>query len=267
MRTWLAGLVVGALLCHAAPGWGETAPQYDKGVQLLKELEYVRAIEAFGKALEWPGNTAAQRAKIHIQIGIARAGLTEYDAAEASFRKALTEDRAAAVPTNTSPKIRALFEKVRSELPAQKPVVPPLPGQKPTPSPLDAEDDIEDEAAVDRDPDRSSTNWPAWITLGVGAAAGVTGLAMGLLNQSEKSKAEDTELFYSEAKDHADSAASYGVAANVLFGVAGAAALTSALLFYLRHRKEAKDDAGEDVVSAAVVPTASGVVVQIGLWR
>lgn len=277
MRTWLSGMVVGALLCHAAPGWAEMAPQFDKGVELLKQLEYVRAIELFEKALESPANTAAQRARIHVQIGIARSGLTEYDAAKAAFKRALTEDRSVELPANTSPKIRALFEKVRFEMPAQKPVVPKLPTSTDKPSPLDAREDgdvdVEEKKDTgDVDSARSGTNWPAWITLGVGAAAGVAGLAMGLMNRSEKDKAEDQALFYNEAKDHADKAASYGTAANVLFGVAGAAALTSAVLFYLGHRKKAAndspaDDSLADDISAAVVPTTSGVVVQFGLRR
>jgi tetratricopeptide (TPR) repeat protein len=261
MRANLARLVLGLALCLPASGWSATDPQFDEGVKLLKQLEYVRAIQAFEKALEAPGNTAAQRAKIHVQIGIARSGLTEYDAAEASFKKALTEDRTIEIPANTSPKIRALFEKVRAELRAPRP--PDTPPPPATASPLDADEDDEEDDLAGPVTKSSTTKTLAWVSLGVGVAAGGTALVMGLMNLSEKSKAEDPSVFYSEAQGHADSAASYGLAANVLFGVAGAAAVTTGVLFYLAHRKKGPPSD----VSAAVVPTPSGVAVQFGLRR
>jgi len=266
MRIGLVGLALGAMLLGLpTQGWSAQDPSFVEGTKLLKQLEYVRAIQAFEKALAAPGSTAAQRAESHLQIGIARSGLTEYDAAEASFKRALTEDRTVTLPPHTSPKIKALFEKVRAELPppttpAPTTAAPVLP---PSTSPIADESDTEED--LTKGPRRSSTNWPAWIALGAGVAAGGVGLAMGLMNRSEKSKAEDSSLYYSEAQDHADSAASYGLAANVLFGLAGAAVVTSGVLFYLGHRKQ-KQDTDTDM-SAAVVPTPSGVVLQLGFRR
>lgn len=260
MRAKLLRWVLGVALCVPGSAWSAMDPQFDEGIKLLKQLEYVRAIQAFEKALESPGNTAAERATIHVQIGIARSGLTEYDAAEASFKKALTEDRTIALPANVSPKIRALFEKVRAELQAPQP--PPPVVAPPIPTDTEDEDEDDDETGTRTKSKSSTTKTLAWISLGMGVAAGGTGLVMGLLNLSEKSKAEDPLVFYNEAQGHADNAASYGLAANILFGVAGAAAITSAILFYLGHRQQNPPE-----VSAAVVPTPSGVAVQFGLRR
>lgn len=266
MRIGLAGLGLGVVLLGLpSPGWSARDPDFVEGTKLLKQLEYVRAIQAFERALDAPGNTPARRAEIHLQIGIARSGLTEYDAAEVSFKRALTEDRTADLPPGTSPKIKALFERVRAELPPPPPPTAPTPtaapvSAPPSTSPIDDDTDTEEDLA--KGTRRSSTNWPAWIALGAGVAAGGVGLAMGLMNRSEKSKAEDASLYYSEAQGHADSAASYGLAANVLFGLAGAAVVTSGILFYLGQRKKTQD--GD--TSAAVVPTPSGVLLQLG-WR
>lgn len=252
MRKRTVGLVVGLVLCVPVLAESAMAPHFDEGVKLLKQLEYARAIKAFEKALDWPGNTAAERATIHLQVGVAHSNLNDYDAAEASFKKALTEDRTIKLPAHTSPKIQAVFEKVQAELPAAKPVVTPTPTPpvKPEPPPLPPPVTP-----------RSRVNWPAWITLGAAVATGGAGLAMGLLNRSEKSKAQDTSVPYNEALSHADNASSHALAANILFGVAGAAAVTSGVLFYLGYRKE------QARVSAALVPTSSGVMVQLELRR
>jgi tetratricopeptide (TPR) repeat protein len=262
-----AGLIVIGAVCLQAPAaWSKTGPHFEVGVEMLKQFEYKRALEAFQKALEWPGNTSKEWALIQVYIGIAQSNLGDYTAAEKSFKEAQTIDPNVEPPKLTSPKIRAVFEKVKAEsraTPTQRvPRRAPAPVKEPKPastSPLGGDEEIDEE----EDEQPSTVNWPAWLTLGAAVVAGGVGAAMGGLNLSEKSKAEDTKLPYNEAQDHADKASSYGVAANILMITAGAAAVTSGILFYLGYKRKKEQEGAQ----ATIVPTGSGVMVQLELWR
>ena len=248
------------MLClQAAPASSRTGPHFDIGLSLLKRFEYAEAIKAFEKALDWPGNTRKERATIQLYIGVAQSNVTDYDAAEASFKRALTLDPSVELPKHTSPKITALLERVRAELRPAKAVAPPPPRVAPTPASTPATDPVEQP----RETQRSAVNWPAWITLGGAVAAGATGLALGLASRSAWSSAEDKKVPYEEAVQHADDASSRAIGADIMFGLAGAAAIASGVLFYLGSWRKHPDRE----VSAAVVPTPSGAVVQIGVRR
>jgi len=256
--TKMVGFVLaGMLLLQAAPAWSRTGPHFDMGVGLMKRFEHAEAIQAFEQALDWPGNTRQERATIYLYIGVAQSHLTDYSAAEASFKRSLALDPSAELPKNTSPKITALLERVRGELRPAKPVA--TPPQVPPPASTPATVPVEEPRAARR----STINWPAWITLGGAVAAGVTGLALGLASRSAWSSAEDKKVSYDEAVQHADDASSRAIGADIMFGVAGAAAIASGVLFYLGSWRKHPDRE----VSAAVVPTPSGAMVQIGVRR
>ena len=91
-------------------------------------------------------------------------------------------------------------------------------------------------------------------------AAASAGLALGVTSQAEKHSAEDKSISYDEAQHHADAASSRALGANILFGVAGAAAVTTGVLFYLGWRRHR-------AVSATVVPSVSGAMVRLELRR
>jgi tetratricopeptide (TPR) repeat protein len=250
-------LVAGLVFMQAPAAWAGTGPHFAEGLRLLKQFDYDGAAKAFREALDWPGNTRQDRAKVLIHLGIAQSNQTDYDAAEASFKKALAADPQVVLPQRTSPKIRALFEKVQleaKEAPRPPPVVPqpePPPATSPRP----------DEGGEEPAARPYSAKWPAWLTLGLAVAAGGAGAAMGALNLSEKSKAQDKALPFAEAQQHADRAASRGLAANVLLGVAGAAAVASGVLFYFGYRKH------ERSTSATIAPSGSGLMVQFEVHR
>jgi tetratricopeptide (TPR) repeat protein len=248
MRRQTAVLVVVLCSLHTLPASARTGPHFDEGQAQLRRFEYPEAIRSFQDALEWPGNTLAERATIHVYVGIAQCNTGNYDAAEASFKKALALDAKAALPPHTSPKIAALFERVRSESRAAAPPTPPPVAPVPQSQPADGE------------PRSSGVNWPAWLVLGVGAAALGTGVAMAVMWRSEKSSAEDKSIAFDEAQRHADAASTRGIVSGVMFGVAGAAAVTSGLLFYFGSKRQ-RD------VSAAIVPSRSGAFVQLELRR
>lgn len=267
LKNIAVAVVLGAVCIQASVAWSKTGPHFEVGVKMLKQFEYKKALEAFEKALEWPGNTSKERALVLVYMGITQSNMDDYPAAEQSFKRAQATDPNVEPPKLTSPKIRAVFEKVRAEARATPRRTPrrataPTPTQTSTPTPtIPGEDEVDEEDDEEVDDRPTTINWPAWLTLGAAVVAGGVGAAMGGLNLSEKSKAENTKIPYNEAQDHADKASSYGVAANILLITAGAAAVTSGILFYLGYKKK------KESAQAAIVPTGSGVMVQVELWR
>jgi len=253
-----AGLI--ALLLSSAAG---ANPDFEKGLALLQKMEPRAALSLFQRALARPATSRKQKAQIHLHIGIAQAELLNNRAARASFERALSADPSVKLPGWTSPKIAELFKSTSPRLPAERPDFdqpapavpkPPAPTAPPTapPSP-----------PVDR-PARagSNINWPAWIALGAGVAAGATGIALGALSRSAARRAENLALPYHEAQTHHDRAKTMALSANILFGVAGAAAITSGVLFYLGwHARRA------EASTAAVVPLRDGALLSLTLRR
>src|SRR5205823_13509425 len=58
------------------------------------------------------------RAKAWLTLGLARASLLDDDGARVAFAAALAIDGSLAPPTDSSPKVKALFERIKSRLPA-----------------------------------------------------------------------------------------------------------------------------------------------------
>ena len=77
----------------------------------------------------------------------------------------------------------------------------------------------------------------AWATFGAGAAALGSGVAFGIISRKANLAAHDA-VYQKEALVEHDKAKKNALVANILYGVGGAAVLTSALMFYLEHRKE-----------------------------
>jgi tetratricopeptide (TPR) repeat protein len=251
--TILRRLVVIAIIILWAPqARAQANPHFERGVKLLKDMEDAKALDELERALKVPETSAKERAQIHLHMGIAQSNLLKRDAARQSFRAALKLDPAIRPPELTSPKIGQIFEEVRLEVQAErKDEKPGPPVAAPPKEP--AEQPTVPEASVAKE---RPVNWPAWITLGAAVAAGGVGIAMGALSSSAEDQANDISLTYYAAKEHHDKAQGRALAANILFGVAGAAAVASGVLFYLGWRKTER-------ASAAVVPLDSGVLVQL----
>lgn len=276
-RIFVSGLLLGLVALPLQSARADEDPNLKQGIRLLDEMEDAKALEAFEKALARPGNTAKDRALIYFYIGVAHSNRFNEQAAEAHFRKALAEDAAFHPPEMIAPKIKTRFEQIRAAFLAEKARQTPTkrPEEKsqkerpkehrrvergqpaPAPPPVVARArDTETPAG------RSGTiNWPAWVTLGVAAAATVAGTVMAVQFAEENDKATDLSLTYPEAIAHHDRAESRGLAANILFSVAGAAAITSGVLFYLKWRKR-------ESAEASLLPLSSGAIVQVkGTWR
>lgn len=233
-------------------------PDFRKGLEQLGELEFRGAQAAFQRALKHPDNSPKDRARIYLQLGIAQANLLDDQSAAASFRKALTEDRAVRVPRYTSPKIRALFDNVLDALPSK-----PAPKQAASANPAGpAPPPSEPALDTKRQPPRG-VNWAAWSVLAAGLAAGGAGIALGLMANSEADKADDASLPTDEARQHQDRSEALGLGAAVLYGTAAVAAVTAGLLFWKRSRRTPSNSA-----RLILGPTQAAVQIEIGgeLW-
>lgn len=226
-------------------------PHMARGIQLLDQAEDEQALKQFEQALKWPGGRRAHRATIHIYLGITQLNLANDTAAAAHFREALKLDAKVRLPGGVSPKIERFMARIRSEQPAQ----PVRPKPAPAPSPV-----VRPVTPVVSRRDRPSPlgYWPAWAALGVGVAAGGAGLALGLLAGKKADEANDLGLPTSEAESTHDTAGKMALSANILFGVAGAAAIASGVLFYVGSRD--RDDRGP---VAGLVPMEGGALLQL----
>jgi tetratricopeptide (TPR) repeat protein len=253
-RLLSACLLIGLVVLAVSPAYAEDNPHFQKGLKLLDDMEDKKALKAFDRALERPGNTAKDRARIYYYMGVAHSNLFQQEAAKEQFKKALGDDPTIKPPEMTAPKIKALFEKARAEhleetdrkmkAIMEEGEATPLPEPKPPPPPTSAPRDT------------SSANWPAWIALGVAVSSGVAGTVMAVQFNKANSEAGDLSVPYTEAKSQHDKATSTGLTASILFGVAGAAAVTSGVLFLLKWRRSER-------ATASIVPLPRGAMLQV----
>jgi tetratricopeptide (TPR) repeat protein len=206
-------------------------------------MEDARAADAFRRALA-QSSSRAERARILVHLGIAHCNLLDWSAAEDAFRRALAEQPDVRLPAVTSPHIVARFERLRasaSSRPASSPSTRPAatrPASAPASRAVVARVVVPPRPPPPAPARRSWRHaWGAWVALGVAAAAAGAGLGLGLSARSEDQRANDLSLLYEEAMPHYDRARSRAIAADVLFGVAAAAAVVSAALI-VRHARE-----------------------------
>ncbi len=106
-------------------------------------------------------------------------------------------------------------------------------------------------------------NWPAWTLAGLAVAAGATGLALGVVARNGASDANASDgnglkLSTAEAQSKHDSASKMALGANILFGIAGAAAIASTVFFVVGYGERKPPPA-----TAGVAPVPGGAVVQV----
>jgi len=84
----------------------------------------------------------------------------------------------------------------------------------------------------------------AWSVAGAGIATLGAGVAFGVISSKANTAAGEAE-YQREAWLQRDKAQKNALTANILYGVGGAAVLTSVVLFYLEHRKEMSEQRNE----------------------
>jgi len=252
-----------ATLCWSAPADAADGdnPHLEQGIKLLDQAEDEKALVQFQRALKRTGSPRAVRIRVHMYLGITYLNLLQEARAERHFRRALRRDVEFKLPAGVSPKITEMVERLRTEVRSAPP--PRRPRRRPvrrrvrpapvpiSPSPM--------QPPVER---RSgAVYWPALTALGVAVAAGGTGLALGVLARNKAADANDLSTPAGPAQETYDSAEQMALSANILFGVAGAAAVASGVLFYWGHRQ----GQSARVSSVGLAPLAEGgALVRLG---
>ena len=218
----------------------------EQGVAQLNDMEDRKALASFKVALKTVKDNG-EKASIHVYMGVAHYNLLNTNEARVSFRQALMLRPDAPLPEQVSPKIQAFFEGVKSEYKAEqaakaKPKLKPKP--KPKPKPLPPPDS------------RGTYKIAAWAMLGVAVAAAGAGLGMGLSGKSLEDDANDLAHPFGEAQVLHDQASTRYLVGNILYGVAGAAAITSGVLFYFGYR-------GAPEAQVALAPIEGGAMFQL----
>jgi hypothetical protein len=104
--------------------------------RLYEGLEFQEALKMVEKAAAWPNNTPEEEAKVAMLEGVVTAQLGRTERALSAFKRALALDRGAVAPVSLPPKISALLERARREMPAPPVEPPPGPVSAPAPPPV-----------------------------------------------------------------------------------------------------------------------------------
>ncbi|MCA9671926.1 MAG: hypothetical protein KC503_40280 [Myxococcales bacterium] len=274
--------------------------QLARAKKLLEQFKDRAALRALQRARRARGNSRRLRAEIWMYIGIANYNLLKQRAAGRAFRRALRANRGVQLPGSVSPKIRALWQRIEASLPKVKappvkpPPVKPPPVKPPVKPPVQPPPDNTNNGGTnntsnskpkgnldpvasgalldDKDTGGSSINWPAWIAAGVALGAAGAAIGVGLSAKSEAEKAADLEKTYEAAEVSHAKATERALITNIMIGVAGAAAVTSAIFFIVRGRRARTGDSAKGsvprLVSAGVSPTRGGALLGLSgrLW-
>jgi len=105
-------------LCTTIVATTARADELSEGLQLFEAMEYQSALPHFTTARDNESLSAAERASAALHIGVIHLTLGDEELARASLREALLLDRALAVPTSFSPKVKEMVDALRAQLPA-----------------------------------------------------------------------------------------------------------------------------------------------------
>lgn len=149
----LASMLAPGAALGAAESSGRAA--LEAGIRAYDELELEAAASALETALAAPELEASERATASLYLGMLELDRGRAVEARRALARAVRLDRGVRAPDGASPKVLALLEEVRAELP------PPMP--TPTEPPV---------ALVEPSPeeDAGPALWP-WVAAGVGVVA------------------------------------------------------------------------------------------------
>lgn len=161
------------------------------------------------------------------------------------------------VPRDDSKLIAALTEAVK-KVTSGDPAVEAQLEDKPAPGVAAAPAD-QPGLAAEPETSKGVMGWLPWATLGLTVAVGATGGVLGGLAWSDASDARDRMKGDPDAGDLKDGAETKALVADVMFGVAGAAAVATVLLFVLGR------DNGAPAATATVIPLRDGAAAGLTL--
>jgi tetratricopeptide (TPR) repeat protein len=186
-----------------------------RSVQLYNEAEWDAALRELTVAEKLAADDA-ERAKVWLHQGVIHANVPNAEAAEAAWRRALELDAKQHLPLPVSPRVKALFEKVRGTV-KEKPVLVPQ------------EDQRRAEALALMRPPSKFPVVPV-VCLGAALAAGGVGLGFAFAASSTYGAARSAT---SEAERLALSQRAWtqSLVGNIAFVTAGVAALAALITF------------------------------------
>ncbi len=186
-----------------------------KSVRLYNEAEWDAALRELSVAEKLAADDA-ERATVWLHQGVMHANVPNAEAAEAAWRRALELDAKQDLPLPVSPRVKALFEKVRGTV-KEKPRLVPKEDQRRA-----------EAAALVQEPSRFPV--VPVVCLGAALAAGGVGLgftfaASSTYGASRSAPTEDERLALSQR------AWTQSLVGNIAFVTAGVAALAALITF------------------------------------
>ena len=232
-----AFLLVAACLLSAGTAAAQTGPDpYLQQARVYYQgMEFEKCIARLEQAARWK-NTPQELVEIELYNGLCKYNLGKSRDAEDHFQVALQLDREAKLPPYTSPKIEALYKKVKDRLPKPPPEKAEVakaeePKAQDAPVKTDLLPRPEEKPSSQVDFTEAAPKKSYAVPLALGGAAVVAAGVGGYLGMRAKQleTSANAAHFESDAIAQGNQAKQNALFANVGFGVAGAAA-TAALL-------------------------------------
>lgn len=212
------GLVM--LVASASPEAPRDNPFLAEAKALYEEFEFERCLKRLEQAAQWK-STPEELVEIELYGGLCAYSQGLERDAQDHFRVALRLDPEVQLPPYTSPKIVELFRKVAAELP---PPSPPALTEEPHPAA---------QGLTDEGPAPAPRSWLLPGVLGgASLAAAGAGAVFGLQARALEAQAR-TARFSSDSALLGDRSRASAQTANLLFGVAGAAAVGAVVSYFL----------------------------------
>ncbi|HOX44118.1 MAG TPA: tetratricopeptide repeat protein [Myxococcota bacterium] len=258
-KRWAPGLgmLLGLLgLWTPATARAGSPAELGQGIEAYENFEYAEALELLQAASRQPDLSRPDQVRILLYLGLVQFTMGERGLAEQAFEAALRMDRKLQLPADTSPKIAEAFEAVRARLPLEpkaKPEVGPKPGptgpdDKPRPGPV----------AAAPAPEPAGRVW-TWVLAGLGGAALAAGGTCGYLASASQQEFKDA-TWAADAMEAKAEAEDRALAANVLYGLGGAALVTALVLFFVELDDPPAD--GEGAPAPGLVPAPGGAALR-----
>jgi len=217
-----------------APAKADFASLLAGAVRLYEDLEYEQALKQLGRA-KAVARGPEQEATVALYEGIMLGELGQRDQALAAFRTGLYLQPEAKLPAKVSPKLERDFEEVRQGVLRDLGIAqaPPPPQPPPPVSDRPAQPDLTPrvEAAPPpayvpsaAQPQESRSLVLPLALLSTSVVAGAVGGGIGVTSQGSLTSARRAD-FQTERITHLKEAQGQALAANIMFGVAGAAAV------------------------------------------
>ena len=225
----------------------ETAnPFLAQAKELYEALDYEKCMQRIKQANAWKGSSTQDLRDVELYGGLCALNLGQRAEAAERFKLALRIDEDLELPEFASPKAVKLFVYVKRKF--RQPTVPPmpdedLPADAPTPAKLEAKNAAAKEGAAQKpvevtSPSGMSKHVPVFV-LGVGAVAfGGVAIGLGVNAKSLETQAKAQRMamaFESEYLATRSQALGNAVAANVVFGIAGALAVAALVVLIMQH--------------------------------